>query len=120
MKSITVNLDGKEQEKEISDWEVKEAMSTLISASDILQNKEMMKLVKKKQAGLNKVSSIKDLRDLANSPSDDEDEAHEMAEEKSGETMDKDMTPDDKASKEPMNKRIKNSSNPTIVGKSYK
>ena len=113
MKAISINLDGEQQEKEISDWEVKEAVNTLINANEILQNPELMKLVKEKQKSLAKVTSIQGLRDLANNP-EKEDESEDR------ETLTKDITPDDKAVDEPMDKRIKNSSNPTIVGKQYK
>lgn len=116
MKSISINLDGEQEEKEISEWEVKEAINTLMSADAILKNPDMMKLVKEKQKSLAKVTSIQGLRDLANNPEKEEDDEDEAE----GETMDEDMTPDDKAVDEPMDKRIKNSANPTIVGKQYK
>lgn len=119
-KNISVMIDGEEQgknKKEFSKYEVEDAIRAIMSAEDVLENKALMKEVKRKLEQANKkVGSISDIRKLAEKPNFGlEDALEDVAEMDKGDTK----TPDDKA-EESNEKRVKNSKNPTIVGKTMK
>lgn len=99
--------------------EIQEAMTHLLNAHEVMQDVELMKVVKEKMNGMHKIKSIQDLRDVANNPKEEKDESVE-SESTLGKDMDSDITPDDKAEKESKLDRVKNSKNPTVVGRTYK
>ena len=114
-KSVSVYVNGLEQDKEgkkkFDKYEIERAINTIMEADEILENKELMKEVKKKiSKASKKIGSIDDLRKLAEKPNYGIGEMDEGDEE----------TSDDKAEEENKEDRTKNSKNPTVVGKVMK
>lgn len=117
MKNISVSVNGEEvtkgKKKEYEPWEIKNALGTLIEAAEIMENKDLYKKVQAMmEKTAKKITSIQDIRDAANN--------YKEEEKAEGETLDKKMTPDDHAEEESKEKRVKSSSNPTMVGRQYK
>jgi len=110
----------------------KEAMHHLMKAEEIKADPKLMALVEKEIAThKKKIKSISDIRKAASEfDPEAEDKKEKEAPEgskkdlkedkKEGETMDKKMTPDDHAEKEDKVSRVKNSKNPTMVGRQLK
>ena len=105
--------------KEYSSQEVQDAISDILRTHDHLSKKDLMKLVNKKLDGAKGIRSIADLQ--AKSQEVDK-AAGGYGGEEIGPIGERDVndTPDDKAAKEDNKSRVKNSKNPTTVGKVMK
>lgn len=105
--------------KEYSSEEVQSAISDILRTHDHLSKKDLMKLVNKKLDGAKGIRSIADLQ--AKSQEVDK-AAGGYGGEEIGVVGERDVndTPDDKATKEDNKSRVKNSKNPTTVGKVMK
>lgn len=110
LKMTVENEEENKGKKTFSKYEIQNAMQTIMDAEDILENKALMKEVKKNLDKANKkISSIQDIRNAAG-------KMEQFAEDPN----EKDETPDDMAEKEDKESRVKNSSNPTLTGKTMK
>ena len=113
--AIKIEVEAEEKkEGEYDKWEIKRAMDTLMEAADIMEDKKLYKAVRaemERQAG--KIKSIQDIRDAASNFGN-------KKEVKVGKGMEDKSTPDDHAEDEEKEDRVKNSSNPTVVGRTLK